>query len=372
MIMKVETLKKAVNMVNPALGSSRNKRHIALTVLPDTKKLIVSASRGSFAIFHTIEDVQDAVPMNIEVDAELFRSTLMKFTADMMELKIENNRLNIIALDGIPFSIWNAYADLGLVNEVDDKSSSCYRKEIKVKALSAYINGTAHALAPEQDNLRNAFFIETDGTNIRVTATDTYRISTRAGAISKTKSSYILPGMETKTVISLLGDDATLRIPTKGEHVQIVGNNTVVVMPVISGNYFDAQGAISKAEVATRLTVTVDREDLINVCEMLSLYDPKVVFNIKDNKLSVSTVYAYGGSEGTELDIEKCPDDSTMSISFSSKFVIDALKSLRGNRVDMKFSKSVYPCLICSHVEEGQKVKPGKAIELVLPVNDKK
>lgn len=376
MLLKVAELKDALNRVFPAIGNSKN---FTLTVLPKSKDLVLSAVKGSFAIFHTIEGVaENDEAMNIEVNGDLFRATLMKFNCETMEMGMDSNckRLNIRALDGIPFSIWNSYSDLGIITKLDDKSSCHYKKELNIKNLPAYINGTAHALDTAcsggnnlTDSRKASFFLETDDENIRITTTDGYRISTRSGAMNDIKHSYIIPGSEMKSVISMLGEDATIRIPTKGEYVQIVGGGTVVIMPVLSGDFYDTQSIIKNVEDSCILTVTAVREDLISICEMMGLYDSKIMLNINDSKLSVSTAYVYGGSEGTDLDIEKDPEDKNLSVAYSSKLLADALKSLRGYRVDMKFSKNNHICEICTHVEEGKVSKPGKAVEIVLPIN---
>lgn len=65
---------------------------------------------------------------------------------------------------------------------------------------------------------------------------------------------------------------------------------------------------------------------------------------------------------------EKDPDGKNIRVGFSLKYLIEALESLNSNRVEMMFSNNRGVCKIEPHLEEGQEPKPGRAVEIVLPI----
>lgn len=371
MKLNLTDFRDALTKVTPAIGEG----NIALTVLKGGSDLIVSAVRGAFAIFVTIPNVTDAEPMNIEVNADKVKSLMPLFFDPELELRKINNALNFKTANGNNINL--PVITMDLVDVVDNKSDAEYVKDMKVKFITHYVNETAHALQSRAtasmggDARLSAYYLETDGEHIRITTTDKFRVSIRAGALGDITNRYTIPGAEFKAAIALIGDDVIFRIPKDGEFLQMVGENIVIVMPILATEYFNLQGIINNIENSTnKLTVTVARDQLINICKIVQVIagvNPKMVFEVKGLKLELSTVDKTGDFERA-LDIEKNPDGKNLRVVFSAKYILDALESLRAKRVDMIIDASLGLCEIVSHVEENDKAKPGKAIEIVLPI----
>lgn len=364
-------VKEALGKVAPALGGE----NVTMTVLEGTSNLVLSAVNGSFAIFATIRDVVDATPLNVELNANFLKSRFMTMPNRMLEI-VKRNGMMSFSLekedDDMFFYSFNApFMDMGNVKTLDDKSSEKYATEIEVKGLGTYISDTSHALEKAfsaSDTRRTSYYVEIDKNNkIRVTTTDSHRISVRQGAIGDVAYKFLIPGVEMKTAVSLLDKNVKLRVPKKGEYLQLVGTDIVIVMPIVALSFFDTKRIIDHIEETAMLNLVVDKNVLVNICRFVTDGDPKLIFETKGDLLNITNNCTMG-TMNANLKVEKTPDTKDIKLGFSSKFLMEALESIRSERVDITISSDNGVTRIMPHLEDGQKPKSGKAIEVVLPM----
>lgn len=355
------------------------ENNITLKIEKGSSKMVVSSVKNSFAIYLTVNDIEDAKPMHVQVDASYLRDILGAVNGYTLDETItltilDANRFEISAGNGtVNFKV--PFVNLEGTDIDGSKSKEKYVKEIKVKSLGAYINGTKHAIETRDsivvgpDARRASFFVEVDAEdNIRVSTTDGHRVSLRQGAMKEVVNEFVIPSAEMKTAISLLGKDVTLRIPKDGEFFQMVGEDTLIVMPLLNSKFFPIQNVIDDVENKKALKIVVDKHELLCKCKCAVICEKKVVFGVVGKKITMGTTSACREGGGEMMIDEKDPDGKNIRVGFSLKYLIEALESLNSNRVEMMFSNNRGVCKIEPHLEEGQEPKPGRAVEIVLPI----
>lgn len=378
-IVKLSELNKKLGSIMSTVGG----KNVRLTITKnDVSSMVVSAVNNAFGVYLHLYGVVNGFPMDVETDASLLRSMLALFVPGREYTNVEDS-IRITKDDGLFVlkSYGNEFtlpiSDLGEIDRIDDKSDLEYVDELKVKYISYYINETAHALESKSaacggsDARRSSYFIEMDEQlkNIRVTTSDNYRISQRSGPMGSVKYKFVVPGAELKSIISMLGNDdsAVFRIPKNNPILQIVGKDMVAVLPLVSSPFFDISMVTKRLDVNNTATVTVDKGMLINACEMAGLIDNKMIFETKGDFLIVSAMNTTGTVSKT-IPLEK-RGKNPKKVAFSAKFMLDALKSMRAKKVDIKIEPEKGVCEITPHMEDGSSQKPGKTLEIVTPIS---
>lgn len=361
MKVKLEELKNAISNTNTVGGSVNT----AMSLEAGSNELVLSAVNNKFAVFSSvdIEDVNKKETLCVEVNANLLKSSVSYFSGDYV--LIEKLQGIICIKDESESSLIRLpYAEMSAANRISGEDEQY--DTIAVKHLSSYINRTCHAFAPVSANggdmKKSSFYFETDGKNIRVTATDGYRISSRAGAVGKIKKSFIVPGAEMKAIVPIIGDDE-VEMELTDKVLRIRNKKAVIILPLIDGIFFDTEKIISQLEDMILLRMTVSRRDFLEACELSSLVDKVACIKINEGKVQVSSAGALGDIKRT-LPVQT-DADTEVKVFFAIKYMMDALKSITSPDVTICFEKNKN---IMEIIPSSSKSCSGKSIEVVFPV----
>ena len=205
---------------------------------------------------------------------------------------------------------------------------------------------------------------EINGDVLKVVSLDGHRISIRKINL---KNSYpakkvVVPGKTLSEVSKILSGDADkdVNIFFTGKHIVFEFDNTVVVSRLIEGEYFKIDQMLS-SDYETK--VTINKRELLESIDRATLLvkegDKKpIIIHIMDETMELkmnSTV----GSMNEEIAITKQGKD--LLIGFNPKFMIDALRVIDDEEIDIYLVNPKAPCFIKDSEE--------KYIYLILPVN---
>ena len=137
-------------------------------------------------------------------------------------------------------------------------------------------------------------------------------------------------------------------------------DQTVVVSRLIEGEYFNIQQMLS-SDYETK--VRVNKKEFLNCIDRATLLvkegDKKpIIITITDEGMELK-INSTVGSMNEEIDITKSGKD--LMIGFNPKFMIDALKVIDDEEIDMYMVNPQAPCFIRDAQEN--------YIYLILPVN---
>lgn len=323
----------------------------------------------------------------------------IKFTANDMELGIEtvvNGRIEsrgIIALDAKLFSeIIRKLPDNEVVIESDEKQNTtitCEKAKFNIMGkegddfsklpmieknepvcisqftLKEVIRQTIFSIAPNDTNkMMTGELFEIQENELKVVSLDGHRIAIRKIELKDHYGSYkvVVPGKTLTEISKILSGETEdmVSIYFTQNHIMFEFDQTIVVSRLIEGNYFRIDQMLS-SDYMTK--VTINKREMLDCIDRATLLikegDKKpIILNITDEEMELK-INSQIGSMNENIDIQK--EGKDIMIGFNPRFLIDALRVIDDEMIDIYYVNSKAPCFIR---DENQTY-----IYLILPVN---
>ena len=231
--------------------------------------------------------------------------------------------------------------------------------------LKEVVRQTIFSISDNDTNkLMSGELFDINGDTLKVVSLDGHRISIRKIGLKDNYPSrkVVVPGKTLNEVSKILsGDtDKDVNIFFTGKHILFEFDNTTVVSRLIEGEYFKIDQMLS-SDYETK--VTINKKELLECIDRATLLvkegDKKpIIINITDEMMELK-INSTVGSMNEEIDIAKQGKD--LMIGFNPKFMIDALRVIDDEQVDIYLVNPKAPCFIRDTAEN--------YIYLILPVN---
>ena len=231
--------------------------------------------------------------------------------------------------------------------------------------LKEVIRQTIFSISPNDSNkMMTGELFEVAGNELKVVSLDGHRISIRKVEL---KDHYedrkvIVPGKTLNEISKILNGDneKDVLVFFSKNHILFEFDDTLVVSRIIEGEYFRISQMLP-SDYDTRLTV--NKRDFLDSIERASILiresDKKpLILNITDHSMELKMNSSIG-SMNAEVDIRKTGKD--IMIGFNPKFLMDALRIIDDEEVDLYMMNPKSPCFIKDEEET--------YIYLILPVN---
>lgn len=332
-------------------------------ILVDTRNGIIKMTANDMELgIETIIEGEIVEKGMIALDAKLFLEIVRK---------LPDNDVTIVTNPSFKTTITCEKAEFNIIGKSGDDFSylpDIERQESVVVSqftLKEVIRQTIFSIADNDNNkLMTGELFEINGDILKVVSLDGHRVSIRKISL---KNSYdhkkvVVAGKTLIEVSKILPGDADkdVSIFFTDKHIIFEFDDTVVVSRLIEGEYFNIDQMLS-SDYETK--VRINKKELLSCIDRATLLvkegDKKpVIINITDGAMKLkmnSTV----GSMDEEIDITK--EGKDLLIGFNPKFMIDALRVIDDEEVDLYMVNPKAPCFI-RNAEESY-------IYLVLPVN---
>ena len=231
--------------------------------------------------------------------------------------------------------------------------------------LKELVRQTIFSISDNDNNkLMTGELFDINGEEFKIVSLDGHRISIRKIQLKNSYSpkKVVVPGKTLNEVSKILpGDaDSDVTISFTEKHIVFEFDKTVVVSRLIEGEYFKIDQMLS-SDYETK--VRVNKKEFLSCIDRATLLvkegDKKpIIVNITDSGMELKINSALG-SMNEEIDIQKQGKD--LMIGFNPKFLIDALRVIDDEEVDLYMVNPKAPCFI-KNAEESY-------IYLILPVN---
>lgn len=300
----------------------------------------------------------------IALDAKLFSEIIRKLPADEVDIVLETDEKyqTTITCEKSVFKIPGKDGrDFVSLPQVD-RDYSLILSQFTLKNM---INQTIFSIALNDSNkMMSGELFEVNDAKLRLVSLDGHRISIRTAEL---RSQYenikaIVPGKTLNEISKILsGDmDKEVNIFVSKNHILFEFENTIVVSRLIDGEFFRINQMLS-GDYETK--ITANRRELLESIERSTIFvrenDKKpLIFNIMDREMELKINSGIGAMNAV-LDIKKTGKD--LMIGFNPKFMMDALRSIEDETVDIYMTNPKSPCFI--------KDEAGSYIYLILPVN---
>ena len=201
---------------------------------------------------------------------------------------------------------------------------------------------------------------------LEASATDSYRVSKKRVELKesvKEKYNIIIPTRNLNELTKLLDEeDENIEMHIFSNKVIFKFNNIVLMSRLINGDFPDLSKLIPNEYY---LEVTSDLNQFYRALDRASLFTSEsdkniVTFETHNNIVQISSNIPEIGHVEEKLEIEK-NNTNEIEISFSSKYMMDAIRALECENIQILFSGDLKPIII-------KNLDNDNLIELIVPI----
>ena len=361
-VCKKSNLLSGVQIVSKAVPS-KTTMSILECILIDTRSGEIKLTANDMEMgIETIIDGEIVEKGMIALDAKIFLEIVRKLPDNEITIETNDSYKTIITCEKSKFNIiGKSGEDFSFLPEIE-KNDSVVVSQFTLKEI---IRQTIFSIADNENNkLMSGELFEINNDTLKVVSLDGHRISIRRIVLKNTYNDkkVVVPGKTLNEISKILsGDmDKDVSIYFTDRHVLFEFDRTIVVSRLIEGEYFNINQMLS-SDYETK--VKINKKELLDCIDRATLLvkegDKKpVIINISDSAMELkmnSTV----GSMDEEIDITK--EGKDLMIGFNPKFLIDSLRVIDDEEVDLYMVNPKAPCFI-RNTEESY-------IYVILPVN---
>ena len=298
----------------------------------------------------------------IALDAKIFLDIVRKLPDNEVTIETDESFKTIITCEKAKFTIiGKSGEDFSYLPSIE--KNDCVM--ISQFTLKEVVRQTIFSIADNDTNkIMTGELFDINGSELKVVSLDGHRISIRKIALKNeyAPKKVIVPGKTLNEISKILAGDADkdVNIFFTQKHILFEFDQTVVVSRLIEGEYFRLEPMLS-SDYETK--VIINKKEFLNCIDRATLLvkegDKKpIIINITDGSMELK-INSIIGSMNEQIDIEKSGRD--MMIGFNPKFLIDALRVIDDEEVDIYLVNPKAPCFIKDAQEN--------YIYLILPVN---
>ena len=365
-IIKKELLLENLNKVSKAI-STKNLVPALAGIKFDLKfsGLTLTASDNDITIETFIPKTEDMI-----IDEEGSIIIQGKYILDIVR-KIPDDKVNLEVFDEskIIISTDNSEYNLNGINKRDypDINLEESNNFIKIDAndLKKMINQTAFATSTDESRPQlTGINFKIMGDELECNATDSYRLARKIlklKEISKETYNIVIPSKNLVEYVKIIGDN-DIELHIFNNKILFKTENLLFQSRLINGSYPNTSNLLPKENI---LKVNVNINDLYNVIDRVSILTSDKEKNVVSletdgNILIMRSSSAEIGHVEEKMPIKK-NNDNNIKISFSAKFMMEALKVLEGEEATITFVGEINPIIVQDNKEDN-------LIQLVLPI----
>lgn len=339
------------------------------TTMPILECILIEAAGGRIVL--TANDtelgIQTTVRGNVEekgmtaINASVFSGIVRKLPDDVVELTAAGEKVTIrcgkakFEIGGMNGREFTRLPDI-------EKNDGINVTEFTLRDL---ITKTIFSISDNDSNkLMTGELMEIRDNVLRLVSLDGHRISIRKVPLSGSYNDrrLVIPGKTLGEIAKILGGDMEQQVSIFFTDKQVLFefDETIVVSRLIDGEYFRIEQMLS-SDYETH--ITINRRELLDCIDRATLLikegDKKpIILSATDGNLEIRISTTIGSMDEN---IETSTEGREIMIGFNPKFLIDALRAIDDEEVDVYFMNPKAPCFI-RNVEESYNY-------VVLPVN---
>lgn len=367
---KKEVLMDALNKVSKAI-SSRNVIPVLAGIKFDltSKKLVLTASDNDITIQTFIECNDEEI---IKVKEEGSIIIQGKYILDIVR-KLPDKYINIEVVDELKILIYTANSEFNLngISESEypniDLGESKNHIELSADILKEIVNQTSFATSIDENKaILNGINFNINADILECNATDSYRLARKIIKLSKPSKenqNIVIPSRNLVEFTRIIEDNKdVVEIHIFNNKILFKYQNLLFQSRLINGTYPNTSNLLPKEHLVKLHFNINDFYDVVDRVSILTSDKDKnvVTLETEGNDLIMKSSSAEIGRVEERMIINK-DQDIDVRVSFSSKYMMDALKSFNTDTVELYFVGEIKPILLKSDEDES-------LTQLVLPI----
>ena len=367
---KKELLLDALSKVSKAI-STKNLIPVLAGVKFELKKkkLVLTASDNDITIQTTIEATNDE-DFKIENEGSIIIQG--KYILDIVR-KLPEEFINIEVIDDLKILIYTDNSEFNLngisESEYPNIGLEESKKKIDVTAgtLKNIVYQTAFASSNEESKpVLTGINFNIVGDILECNSTDSYRLARKVIHLDKSSEenyNIVIPSHNLLEFTKILGsDEEIVELHVFSNKILFKTGNLKFESRLINGTYPNTSNLLPEDSM---MVISTNLNDLYNVIDRVSILTSDKEKNIVtletvDNTLILRSSSAEIGRVEEKMVIEK-NNKENIKISFSAKYMMEALRSFNTEKISIHFVGDIKPILIKSEEDES-------LTQLVLPI----
>jgi len=200
---------------------------------------------------------------------------------------------------------------------------------------------------------------------MEITATDSYRLAKKTISLKefiKDEINITIPGNNISELDKIINDDEAVEMHIFTNKVLFIYKNITFQSNLLSGTYPNTNNLIPDV---FNIIFNANYYDFFSAVDRASLLTQSKEKNIvkmetKNNNLVISSFASEIGKVEESINIEK-NDGTNIGISFSAKYMMEALKTIDDNEITVLLNSEIKPIVIKSSKDE-------TLVQLILPI----
>ncbi|MGN1355927.1 MAG: DNA polymerase III subunit beta [Bacilli bacterium] len=367
---KKDLLLDALNKVSKAI-STKNLIPVLAGIKFELKKkkLTLTASDNDITIQTNIDCVNED-DFKIENEGSIIIQG--KYILDIVR-KLPDKYINIEVVDELKILIYTENSEFNLngisESEYPNIGLEESKKKISINAgvFKSIVNQTAFASSNEEGKLvLTGINFNIVGDVLECNSTDSYRLARKIVKLdreSEENYNIVIPSKNIVEFSKILGDDEdTVELHIFNNKILFKNNNLKFESRLISGTYPNTANLLPDDSLLVISTKLNDFYDVIDRVSILTSDKEKNIVTLEttDDYLILRSSSAEIGRVEEKMPITKSNDEN-IKISFSAKYMMEALRSFSTETVDIHFVGEIKPILIKSSEDTS-------LTQLVLPI----
>lgn len=369
---KKSVLLEALNKVSKAI-STKNLIPVLSGICFNLKdnRLTLTASDNDITIQTFIENDKHE-SMRIEKEGSIIIQG--KYILDIVR-KLPDEYINIEVIDELKILIYTENSEFNLNGISEKEYPSILLEEnknpiyIKNKDLKDIVNQTAFASsADESKPVLTGINFKVVGDKLECNSTDSYRLARKIVNLTNNGNgadSYniVIPSKNLLEFVRIINDnDENVELHIFNNKILFKYENIIFQSRLISGTYPNTANLMPNDSF---LSIDVNINDLYSVIDRASILtsdkDKNIVtLETNDNTLIIRSSSLEIGRVEEKMQVVKSNTEN-IKISFSAKYMMEALKSFSTEKVEINFVGEVKPIILKSKEDE-------TLTQLVLPI----
>lgn len=336
---------------------------IHITLENDTLTFIASDSNISIKeVLHASEDNKLTVfeEGSVVLESRYILEAVRKLDDEVISFEIIDGALTRISGNSAEYNINGSKADAYPAIDFRKPEVSF---DILGKELAEIISQTAFACATSEERpILTGVNFKAEGTTLNCVASDSYRLAKKTIELKEPMNFNIaVPASNLMEVMKSIAEDQDVTVAVSDKLVQFYVQETLIQSRLIDGIFPDVNRLIPN-EYGFELTVNA--HDMVNAIDRSSFLKSEGYWTVKlDLTPSTAIVSSHsqeiGSSEETLSPVDY--KGGNLKISFSGRYMIEALKSFRTDIVKILFVGEMQAFILKNPQDDS-------IVQLVLPV----
>ena len=363
---KRTVLLEALNNVSKAI-SNKNIIPILSGIKFDLfkDKLVVTASDNDITIQTEIEKSEDLViekTGNIVIKGKYILDIVRKLEAEFINIEIIDDHKIIIFTNNSQFNLngieAREYPDINLDLSEDFVT-------MNINEFKNMITETNYACSLDEARIvLTGVNLKIDNKTLECSATDSYRLSLKKFSLKnsiKNNVDIIIPSKNLNELLKLMNSvEEEIELHLFSNKIIFKFNNILFQSRLINGTYPNTKNLIPEDKL---FELTVSKNEFYNMVDRASILNDDsdnniITLEIKDQIMKVTSMSLEIGKVEETMSVTV---KDNIKISFSAKYMMDALKTIKSDNVIITFVGEIKPILLKNDDNDD-------LISLILPI----